>query len=202
MGLRRLHVPPDDPAARGLQRAAHLQRRLLARSSRRVLVTLVPQALAVTIPMALLVGLLIGFGRLSADRESVAFQACGISIYRLLRPVMLVAALAWAATSWMMFDAVPTRQPGVPRNRLRRHTQRVRRTRSSRASSSRTSPTASSTSATRRPGGGWRDVFLADTSNARRADRLHRRRRPAGHRPRKAHGRSRAARTARATRRT
>src|SRR6476619_2898846 len=74
----------------------------------RVLTTLVPQALAVTIPMSVLVGLLISFGRLSADRESVAFQACGISIYRLLRPVLLVALLAWTATSYIMFVAVPT----------------------------------------------------------------------------------------------
>ena len=41
----------------------------------RVFATLLPQALAVTIPMSVLVGLLIGFGRLSADRESVALQA-------------------------------------------------------------------------------------------------------------------------------
>ncbi len=74
----------------------------------RVLLTLVPQSLAVTIPIALLIGLLIAFGRLSADRESVAFQACGLSIFRLLRPVMLVAAVAWAATSYIMFVAVPS----------------------------------------------------------------------------------------------
>lgn len=74
----------------------------------RVLLTLVPQSLAVTIPIALLIGLLIAFGRLSADRESVAFQACGISIFRLLRPVLLVAALAWIATSYIMFVSVPS----------------------------------------------------------------------------------------------
>ncbi len=74
----------------------------------RVLGTLVPQALAVTIPMALLIGLLIGLGRLSADRETVAMQACGISIYRLLRPVMVLAVITWAATSYIMIEAVPT----------------------------------------------------------------------------------------------
>src|SRR5207253_6354086 len=37
----------------------------------RVLVTLVPQALGITIPMALLVGMLIALGRLSGDREIV-----------------------------------------------------------------------------------------------------------------------------------
>ena len=75
----------------------------------KVLVTLVPQALAITIPIALLIGLLIGFGRLSADRESVALLACGISIYRLMRPVMVVAVASWAVTSWVMLDAVSLR---------------------------------------------------------------------------------------------
>ena len=58
----------------------------------RVCVTLLPQALAISIPMAVLSGLLIAFGRLSADREFVAMQACGVSIYRLLRPVAFIAA--------------------------------------------------------------------------------------------------------------
>src|SRR4051794_41029348 len=40
----------------------------------RMLLTLIPQALGLTIPMALLVGLLIGLGRLSGDREAVALQ--------------------------------------------------------------------------------------------------------------------------------
>ncbi|HEY7789461.1 MAG TPA: LPS export ABC transporter permease LptF [Vicinamibacterales bacterium] len=73
----------------------------------RVLLTLLPQALAVTIPMALLVGLLIGFGRLSADREYVALQACGVSLYRLLRPVAVVALVCWAATSYVIIVALP-----------------------------------------------------------------------------------------------
>ncbi len=51
-----------------------------------LLLMLAPQALALTIPMALLLGLLVGFGRLSADREFVAMQACGIGLKRLLLP--------------------------------------------------------------------------------------------------------------------
>ena len=50
----------------------------------RILLTLVPQALAVTIPMSLLFGLLVALGRLSADREIVALQACGVGLRRLL----------------------------------------------------------------------------------------------------------------------
>src|SRR5687767_5919421 len=73
----------------------------------RLIWTLVPQALGLTIPMALLVGILIGLGRLSADRETVALLACGVSPYRLLRPVGGVAVAAAAVTLYMMVVAIP-----------------------------------------------------------------------------------------------
>jgi LPS export ABC transporter permease LptF/LPS export ABC transporter permease LptG len=70
-------------------------------------VTLLPQALALTIPMALLIGLLVGLGRLSADREVVVMMACGISPYRLLHPVLVFSAVCWGLTSWVMLKAMP-----------------------------------------------------------------------------------------------
>ena len=73
----------------------------------RILATLLPQALGVTIPVALLVGLLIGLGRLSADREAVALQACGVSLTRLLRPVAACAVAACLATGYVMIWAMP-----------------------------------------------------------------------------------------------
>src|SRR5204863_9654252 len=73
----------------------------------RVLVTLLPQALSVTIPMALLYGILFGLGRLSADREFVALQACGVSIFHVLRPIALLAGLASAATAYETIIALP-----------------------------------------------------------------------------------------------
>ncbi|MBP7779013.1 MAG: LPS export ABC transporter permease LptF [Acidobacteria bacterium] len=73
----------------------------------RVMGTLVPQALGLTIPMALLVGLLVALGRLSSDREVVAMQACGLSVLRLLRPALLIGVLGWAATSWVLIWAIP-----------------------------------------------------------------------------------------------
>jgi LPS export ABC transporter permease LptG/LPS export ABC transporter permease LptF len=69
--------------------------------------TLLPQALALTIPMALLIGLLVGLGRLSADREFVVMMACGISPYRLLQPLLVFAVVCWGATSWVMLKAMP-----------------------------------------------------------------------------------------------
>ncbi len=54
----------------------------------------IPNVLTFTIPMAVLVGILTGFGRISSDREAIAFRAAGISTNRLLRPVMVLALLA------------------------------------------------------------------------------------------------------------
>jgi LPS export ABC transporter permease LptF/LPS export ABC transporter permease LptG len=51
-----------------------------------------PPALIFTIPMAVLVGVLIGLGRLSADSEIVALHASGMGLRRLLLPVGFVAA--------------------------------------------------------------------------------------------------------------
>ena len=73
----------------------------------RVMATLLPSALALTIPMSLLLGLLVGFGRLSADREFVAMQACGVSTLRLLRPVGALSVLGCLATGYIMLVAVP-----------------------------------------------------------------------------------------------
>ena len=73
----------------------------------RVLATLVPQALGVTIPMALLAGILVALGRLSGDREIVAMEACGISLGRLLRPLAWSALVATAATTYVMIVALP-----------------------------------------------------------------------------------------------
>ena len=90
------------------------------RRRRRRCCTLVPSALALTIPMSVLVGLLVAFARLSADREFVAMQACGLSLARLLRPVGLVSILAWAATSYVYLVAVPDSNQALPGDRLQR----------------------------------------------------------------------------------
>jgi LPS export ABC transporter permease LptG/LPS export ABC transporter permease LptF len=72
-----------------------------------IIVMLIPQALGLTIPMATLTGILIGLGRLSGDRESVALLACGVSPYRLLRPILGFALVMTGATAYVMFEAIP-----------------------------------------------------------------------------------------------
>jgi LPS export ABC transporter permease LptG/LPS export ABC transporter permease LptF len=73
----------------------------------RILLTLLPSSLALTIPISLLVGLLMALGRLSADREAVAMQACGVSLYRILRPVAAMALVGTAVTAYIMIEAMP-----------------------------------------------------------------------------------------------
>jgi lipopolysaccharide export system permease protein len=48
---------------------------------------ILPAFLELTVPMALLLGILVAFGRLSSDSEIIALRASGISLYRLMLPV-------------------------------------------------------------------------------------------------------------------
>jgi LPS export ABC transporter permease LptF/LPS export ABC transporter permease LptG len=68
---------------------------------------LLPPALVFTIPMAVLVGVLIGLGRLSADSEIVALHASGIGLRRLLLPIGFVAAGCSCVTLLITFWLSP-----------------------------------------------------------------------------------------------
>ena len=127
-----------------------------------VLVLLLPQALSLTIPMSVLLGILIGFGRLSADREFVALQACGVSPFRLIRPVAFVAIVATAATAHQIIVALPDAN-----QTFREITFNVIANRAESNVRPRVFydefPNRTIYARDVMPGG-WRDVFLADTS--------------------------------------
>ena len=65
----------------------------------------IPPGLGFTFPIGVLVGVLIGLGRLSADSEIVALHASGVSLRRLLLPIGIVAFFAaggtLATTFWL-----------------------------------------------------------------------------------------------------
>ncbi len=63
--------------------------------------------LGFTVPMAVLVGVLIGLGRLSGDSELVALHASGISLRRLLVPIGFVALACTVGTLAMTFWLSP-----------------------------------------------------------------------------------------------
>jgi LPS export ABC transporter permease LptF/LPS export ABC transporter permease LptG len=73
----------------------------------RVFLNLLPSILAVTIPMAFLLGVLLAFGRLASDSEIVALRAVGVSPLRLLAPVMMLAAAMTALTFYINAVALP-----------------------------------------------------------------------------------------------
>tara|TARA_B100000965_G_C19592954_1_gene758765 strand:- start:2001 stop:3143 length:1143 start_codon:yes stop_codon:yes gene_type:complete len=54
---------------------------------------LIPYVIAYALPLGLLTGILMVFGRLSAQREITAMKAAGISLYSIAAPVFLVAFL-------------------------------------------------------------------------------------------------------------
>jgi LPS export ABC transporter permease LptF/LPS export ABC transporter permease LptG len=66
---------------------------------------IVPSILVFTIPMAVLIGVLLGLGRMSMDSEIIALTALGISRKRILLPVgvlaVLGAALTFIMTLWL-----------------------------------------------------------------------------------------------------
>ncbi len=52
-----------------------------------------PAMVALTIPMAILFASIMTFGKLSIDNELTAIKSCGISIYRLLRPLYVLVII-------------------------------------------------------------------------------------------------------------
>src|SRR5260370_19041092 len=64
---------------------------------------IMPAFLELTFPMAVLLGVLLGFGRMSGDRQMIAARACGVSLYRLAGPVMAVAMGVYLVSSSFSF---------------------------------------------------------------------------------------------------
>jgi lipopolysaccharide export system permease protein len=73
----------------------------------RLLGYLMPAFLEVTVPMAMLLSILIAFGRLSADSEMVAMRSSGLSIYQLAPPVVIFVGLATVVTAALSMYARP-----------------------------------------------------------------------------------------------
>jgi LPS export ABC transporter permease LptG/LPS export ABC transporter permease LptF len=67
----------------------------------------IPPGLSFTLPIGVLVGVLIGLGRLSADSEIAALHASGVSLRRLLLPIGIVAALTTVLTLAITFWLSP-----------------------------------------------------------------------------------------------
>jgi len=68
---------------------------------------MLPFFLTLVIPVALLLATLLAVNRLSADSEITALKAAGISVTRLLPPVILLGVLCMAITAFLNFSFIP-----------------------------------------------------------------------------------------------
>jgi lipopolysaccharide export system permease protein len=73
----------------------------------RIFSYILPAFLEVTVPMALLLAILVAFGRLSSDSEIIALRAAGIGLYRLLAPVAGFATVVALLTLGLSLYARP-----------------------------------------------------------------------------------------------
>jgi LPS export ABC transporter permease LptG/LPS export ABC transporter permease LptF len=69
----------------------------------KIFLFLLPNTLSLTIPMAVLVGVLLGLSRLAADSEITAMRAVGIGVWFFVRVVSVVAVVGWGVS---LFDSL------------------------------------------------------------------------------------------------
>ncbi len=83
----------------------------------KLLIYFFPSSLFLIIPIALLLGVLVAFARLSSDNEITALKASGMSLYQLTPSVLLVSMVAYLLTTFLVIYALPWGNRGL-RNTL------------------------------------------------------------------------------------
>ena len=71
-----------------------------------------PSIVVLTIPMALLFGILIAIGRLASDGELVAMRAAGTSLFALYRPILLLSIALFLLNTGLMIWVLPRANTG------------------------------------------------------------------------------------------
>ena len=70
-------------------------------------ICLMPIALTFTIPWAVLVAVMLVFGRLSADSEITAMRACGVSILQIVSPIMIISFMMMVLCLYLQVQVGP-----------------------------------------------------------------------------------------------
>lgn len=73
----------------------------------RLLLFFSPSFLTMTIPMSVLFASILTFSTLSTDNEIMAMRACGLGVYRLMAPVLILALIAYAGTNLITLRLQP-----------------------------------------------------------------------------------------------
>ncbi|HNZ96302.1 MAG TPA: LptF/LptG family permease [Thermoanaerobaculia bacterium] len=91
----------------------------------RMLLLSLPNILVLTIPMSLLFGLLLAVGRLSADSELIALRACGVSLFAIARPLLLLGLLLTIGNTWLATRIMPAANYALQQLQIQLVTQTV-----------------------------------------------------------------------------
>ena len=81
----------------------------------RLFTYLFPNIFLYSIPMAAMIGMTIGFARLSSDSEILALKASGISIYQVLPPAIIVAIAISLFTAYFSIKLIPLSEVSMKR---------------------------------------------------------------------------------------
>jgi LPS export ABC transporter permease LptG len=84
-----------------------IKRSLSAAAVGKLLLTLLPHIVVLTVPMSLLFGILIAVGRLSSDSEIVAMRALGISTRTIYRPVFFFSFAVFLLNLYLINFVMP-----------------------------------------------------------------------------------------------
>ena len=71
------------------------------------LFNIMPSVLGLGIPWAILVAVMLVFGKMSADNEITAMRACGISIMQIISPIILIVFLLTILCLWLQLEIGP-----------------------------------------------------------------------------------------------
>ena len=72
-----------------------------------LILLLIPLGLTYGLPMGMLTGVLLTLGRLSADSEITAMRACGVSLLRIARPLIILGLLGFIIGLPINFESMP-----------------------------------------------------------------------------------------------
>lgn len=81
----------------------------------KMLFFVLPSFLEVTVPMAFLLAILWGFGRLSTDREIIALKSCGMSLSQMAVPLSLLAVVLLGSSFFLTLSVRPWSNAGLDR---------------------------------------------------------------------------------------
>jgi LPS export ABC transporter permease LptG/LPS export ABC transporter permease LptF len=84
-----------------------IQRGLPVATVGKLLLLVLPSSVVLTVPMALLFGILIAVGRLAADSELIALRASGVSLLSLYRPILLISAALCLFNGYLTLKVMP-----------------------------------------------------------------------------------------------